>query len=74
MGLFGAIGGLPLAPVRLLMKLGEVIQQQVEQQTKNPAAIRRKLEEIDAALEAGQISEEEHDEAVRQVLRLATGR
>ncbi|QYC38692.1 Gas vesicle protein G [Nonomuraea coxensis DSM 45129] len=74
MNLFVELLFLPLAPVRLVVKLGEIIQDQAEQQTRSPAAIRRKLEEIDAALEAGRISEEEHDEAVSLVLRRATGR
>ncbi len=74
MNLFVELLLLPIAPVRFVIKLGEVIQDQAEQQMSSPVAIRRQLEELDAALEAGQISEEEHDEAVTLVLRRATGR
>ncbi|MEU4509724.1 gas vesicle protein GvpG [Nonomuraea wenchangensis] len=74
MNLFVELLLLPIAPVRFVVKLGEIIQDQAEQQTRSPVAIRRQLEEIDAALEDGRITEEEHDEAVTSVLRRATGR
>jgi hypothetical protein len=68
-GLLGAIAGLPLAPVRLLIRLAELIQEQVDRETRDPMAIRRALEEIEAAREAGEISEEEQNQLAAQVLQ-----
>ncbi|MGO4618179.1 gas vesicle protein GvpG [Nocardia sp. 2YAB30] len=68
MGLLSSILSLPFAPVRGVIWLGELIQDQVEQQLHDPAIARRELEEIDAALAAGQLSEEEHRAAQQAVL------
>ncbi|MEV6335377.1 gas vesicle protein GvpG [Nocardia vinacea] len=68
MGLVSAILTLPLAPVRGVIWLGELIQDQVEQQLQSPAAVRRDLEEIDAAAAAGHLSEEEQKQAQQAVL------
>ncbi|GAA2818065.1 hypothetical protein GCM10020220_002790 [Nonomuraea rubra] len=74
MGLVSSIFTWPLAPVRGLMRLGELIQEQIDRELRNPAAVRRRLEEIEAARQAGTISEEEEREAVESILRQATGR
>ncbi|GAA4940272.1 cytochrome c-type biogenesis protein CcmH/NrfG [Nonomuraea thailandensis] len=74
MGLVSSIFTWPLAPVRTLMRLGELIQEQIDRELRNPAAVRRRLEEIEAARQAGTISEEEEREAVESILRQATGR
>jgi hypothetical protein len=68
MGLLSSIFSLPLAPVRGVIWLGEVIQDQVEQQLHDPATIRRELEEIDEAAAAGRLSEEERKQAQQAVL------
>jgi hypothetical protein len=68
MGLLSSIFLLPLAPVRGVIWLGEVIQDQVEQQLHDPATIRRELEEIDQAAAAGRLSEEERKQAQQAVL------
>ncbi|WP_433761505.1 gas vesicle protein GvpG [Nocardia sp. CA-135398] len=68
MGLVSAILSLPLAPVRGVIWLGELIQDQVEQQLQSPAAVRHELEEIDAAAAAGRLSEDERKQAQRAVL------
>lgn len=68
MGLVSAILSLPLAPVRGVIWLGELIQDQVEQQLQSPAAVRRDLEEIDEAAAAGRLSEEERKQAQQAVL------
>ncbi|MEV2221397.1 gas vesicle protein GvpG [Nocardia vinacea] len=68
MGLVSAILSLPLAPVRGVIWLGELIQDQVEQQLQSPAAVRRDLEEIDEAAAAGRLSEEEQKQAQQAVL------
>ena len=68
MGLVSAILSLPLAPVRGVIWLGELIQDQVEQQLQSPAAVRRDLEEIDEAAAAGRLSEVERKQAQQGVL------
>ncbi|MEV0159249.1 gas vesicle protein GvpG [Nonomuraea fuscirosea] len=75
MGLISGIFTWPLTlPVRGLIRLAELIQEQVERETRNPATVRRKLEEIEAMRAAGEISEEDERQAVEQVLRMATRR
>ncbi|MBF6228230.1 gas vesicle protein GvpG [Nocardia abscessus] len=74
MGLLSTILTLPVAPVRGVIWLGELIQDQVEQQLHDPAAMRRELEEIDAAAAAGQLSEEERKQAQQAVLDRMTNR
>ncbi|HEX4812421.1 MAG TPA: gas vesicle protein GvpG [Nonomuraea sp.] len=74
MGLFGALATLPLAPVRGVIRLAELIQQQAERELANPATIRRALEEIESAKDAGEITEEEYDQQVQQVLQRMTRR
>ncbi|PTR32365.1 gas vesicle protein GvpG [Rhodococcus sp. OK519] len=59
MGLFSAIAGLPLAPVRGVVWIGEVVRRQVEEELSSPAAVRRDLEAVDDARRSGQISDEE---------------
>ena len=55
MGLFR----LPLLPVRGVIKLGELIQEEVEQELHDPARIRRELEAAERRHDAGEISDEE---------------
>jgi len=59
MGLFTGLLLLPLAPVRGVAWLAERLLEQAEQQMYDPVAIRRQLGEIEAAKEAGDLSEEE---------------
>lgn len=73
MGLMGLLFGWPLAPVRVVMRLGELIQEQVEHELRDPAAVRRRLEAIEEARRSGQITEEEEAQAVEEVLRTMTG-
>jgi hypothetical protein len=67
-GLISSILTLPFLPVKGVIKLGEVIQQQVEQEMTSPMAIHARLEEIERQREAGLISEEEMAEAQQEVL------
>ncbi|MEU8272308.1 gas vesicle protein GvpG [Sphaerisporangium sp. NPDC049002] len=69
MGLFGMLFSWPLAPVQLLVKLGELIEQQVDQQLHDPASVRRQLEEVEDARAAGLISEEEEARAMEDILQ-----
>jgi hypothetical protein len=68
MGLFSGIAKLPLAPVRGVISLAEVIQRQVEQELHNPARTRRQLEELEEARERGEISPDEERQVQKQIL------
>ena len=50
---------LPFLPVRGVIKLGELLQEEAERQLRDPARIRRALDEAQRRYEAGEISEEE---------------
>ncbi|MGW5921737.1 gas vesicle protein GvpG [Nocardia fluminea] len=73
MGLITSLLGLPLAPVRGVVWLSEVIQDQVEQQLRDPAVLSGELEEIDRAAEDGRLTEEERTRAQQAVLDRMTG-
>jgi hypothetical protein len=63
MGIFSSIVTWPLAPVRGVMTLGELIQRRAEQEMRNPATTRKQLEALQEARERGEVSPEEEDEA-----------
>jgi len=69
MGLLSGTLLLPLAPVRGVIRLAEVIQRQVEQELRNPARTRQQLEELEEARERGEISADEEREVQRQILQ-----
>lgn len=69
MGIFTGIVLLPLAPVRGVVKVAEVIQRQVEQELHNPARTRRQLEELSEARERGDISSDEETKLQKQILQ-----
>ncbi|MBT2235693.1 gas vesicle protein GvpG [Nonomuraea sp. NEAU-A123] len=73
MGLIGLIFGWPLAPVKAVIRLGELIQEQAEQELHDPAVVRRRLEEIERSRADGLITEEEEALQMRQVLQSMTG-
>ncbi|KWX62484.1 gas vesicle protein GvpG [Mycobacterium sp. NAZ190054] len=68
MGILSAIVTLPLAPVRGVVALAEVIQRQVEQEMRNPANTRRQLEVLEEARERGEISPEDEQAVQEQIL------
>ncbi len=68
MGLWSGIAMLPLAPVRGVIRLAEVIQRQVDQELANPARTRRELEELEEARERGEISADQEKRAQEQIL------
>ncbi|GAA3079931.1 gas vesicle protein GvpG [Streptosporangium carneum] len=72
MDLFGLTFGLPFAPIRGLIRLAEIIQEQVELETRSPAAVRRRLEAVEEARRSGLITEEEEAEAVTRILEQMT--
>ena len=53
---------LPLRPVQAVIGLAETIGEQAEQQLRDPARIRRELEEAQRQAAAGEISEEQLSE------------
>lgn len=75
MGLITGILTLPLAPIRGVTWLAEQIQTEAERQWRDPERIRRELQEIERAREAGEISDRECDELQDSLLRrLSYGR
>ena len=50
---------LPLMPLRGVVQLGEVLHDHAEQQLRDPASVRRELEQAERAYRAGEISEED---------------
>jgi len=61
MGLFTGLLTLPLAPARGVVWLAEQIEREADRQWRDPAAVRRQIADVDAAFEAGQLTEEERD-------------
>ncbi|QRP49676.1 gas vesicle protein GvpG [Amycolatopsis sp. FDAARGOS 1241] len=68
MGLLSGIAGLPLAPLRGVLALGELIRRRVDEEMHDPASVRRELEAVERARADGEISAEEEAEAQQQVL------
>jgi Gas vesicle protein G len=67
-GLITGLLTLPLAPVRGTVWLAERIQEQAEAELYDEDVIRAQLMDIEAAREAGEISEEEATQAEDQLL------
>lgn len=61
MGLFTGLLTLPLVPARAVVGLAEQIEREADRQWRDPAAVRRQIADVDAAFEAGQLTEEERD-------------
>ena len=68
MFLVSTILKLPLAPVRGVIKLGEFLQQQAEEELYSSASVRRRLEELGEAVAAGEITPEEERRAASELL------
>jgi cytochrome c-type biogenesis protein CcmH/NrfG len=68
MGVLSELVKLPFAPIRGVIAIGKVIQDQAESELRSPTAIRRDLEEIERQRAEGLISEEEAAEAEQRVL------
>jgi len=62
MGLFSALLTLPLAPVRGVIALGEQLEREAYRQWTDPANIRQQLGAVQAAYDAGDLTEEQRDE------------
>ena len=59
MGLISAILTLPLAPLRGLVAIAEIVRDQAELEYQSPTAIQHEAEELERARAAGEISAEE---------------
>ncbi|HKN93453.1 MAG TPA: gas vesicle protein GvpG [Thermoleophilaceae bacterium] len=68
MGLITGLLTLPLAPVRGTVWLAERIQEQAENELYDESAIREALIELEEAREAGELSDEEIDDAENALL------
>jgi hypothetical protein len=78
MGLLTGLLTLPLAPVRGVSWLAERILEQAEQQMYDPVSVRRQVAEIEAAVTAGELSEDvavelENELLSRMMTRRSTG-
>ncbi|MFJ6166035.1 gas vesicle protein GvpG [Micromonospora orduensis] len=72
MDLLWALLTLPYAPVRGLTAVVGVVAREAEARQRNPVNVRRELEELDAAVAAGELSIEERDRAEQRVLERLT--
>ena len=76
MGLITGLLTLPLAPVRGVAWIGEVLAQEAEREMAEAASPERALAELEAARASGEISEEEaralEGELMDEVIRLRT--
>ncbi len=59
MGLLTLPVRLPLLPVQGVIKLGEVLQEESERQLRDPARVRRELDQAQGRYDAGEITTEE---------------
>ncbi|MFF0868573.1 gas vesicle protein GvpG [Nonomuraea sp. NPDC003560] len=73
MGLGTLLFGWPLMPLYGVVKLGELMRDQVERELHDPAVVRRRLEAVEQARADGRISAEEEDRAVEEILRGMVG-
>lgn len=77
MGLLTLPFRLPLLPLRGVIRLAEILQEQAEQELYNPAAVQRQLEAAQEARDAGHLSDDElaqvEDEAIDRLVRPQPG-
>jgi Gas vesicle protein G len=68
MGLVTLLFRLPLLPVQGVIRVGQLIEEQAEQELHDPASVRRQLEEIEQAQSAGEMSSEDVARAEAQAV------
>ena len=68
MGFLSSLVTWPLAPVRGVVALGELIQRRVDEEVHNPARTRRLLEDLEDARRRGEITPEQERQAQEQIL------
>lgn len=69
MGIFSSILGAPLAPLRGTVWVAEQVREEAEKQYYDPGTIRRALEQVSDARDAGVIDEDEADRLERNLVR-----
>ncbi|GAA3646708.1 hypothetical protein GCM10022224_006890 [Nonomuraea antimicrobica] len=74
MGLISLLFGWPVAPVKGVIKLGELIQKQVEREVRDPVVVRHRLEEIERLKAVGAMSEQDAAREMELLLQQMTGR
>jgi Gas vesicle protein G len=68
MGLLTGLFRLPFLPVQGVIRLGQLIEEQAEQELHDPASVRRQLEEAEQAQRAGEMSNEDVARAEAQAV------
>ena len=68
MALLTLLFRLPLLPVEGVIRLGQLIEEQAEQELHDPASVRRQLEEVEQAQSAGEMSSEDAARAEAQAI------
>jgi hypothetical protein len=75
MGLFMGLLTLPLAPVRGVVWVAELLHDEAERRLYDPAAVRRQLAQVEEAQASGELSDDEAAELENELLgRMMTGR
>ncbi len=72
MGLLSLPFRLPFLPAKGVVKLAEVVRDEVDRQYYDPSAVRREVEEAGQAAESGEISPEEAARREQQALSRLT--
>jgi hypothetical protein len=67
-GILTSVLTFPYAPVRVATALAKVLQREAGRELYGSAGVRRQLEELDAALADGALSEAEYEQAQQAVL------
>ncbi|HWC38078.1 MAG TPA: gas vesicle protein GvpG [Acidimicrobiales bacterium] len=65
---FSLILGLPTLPVRGVIRLGQVIQEQADRELHDPASVRHQLEEAEAHKRQGRLSEADEARVEQQAV------
>lgn len=63
---------LPLLPLKGVLRLAELIEEEAQRQLTDPARLRRQLESIEEARQSGEISDEEAAELQGEVVMAYT--
>ncbi|SEG72877.1 Gas vesicle protein G [Thermomonospora echinospora] len=67
MNLLSPLWKFPFLPVQGLVKIAELLQEEADRRTRQPAALRQRLEELQEARASGLISEEEEARATEEL-------
>ncbi|WP_405605024.1 c-type cytochrome biogenesis protein CcmI [Streptomyces sp. NBC_01410] len=69
MGLLSGLFTWPLAPVRGVVWIAERVEEVAERELSDPDVIRQRLEEVEIARDAGEITDEEAAEQEAELVR-----